>query len=169
MAGWKSSRSWPTRHPTICAPGEHIGECGGRLEVGGTSEGGGVGGVLGCLQAASAILVGGGEDERGEVLLGDHLELGVFAADVSVVVEVASRVGSSTGRGVRSLRARTRLRPSVGLDRRDTGRDLWVGREDLTELAPEGSLALDVGEAVRRSVVLGLVQEGARSAERHGR
>ena len=59
------------------------------------------------------------------------------------------------------------MRPSVRLDRRDTRGDFGIGREDLTELAPKGSLALDVGEAVRRGVVLGLIQEGAGSAERH--
>lgn len=116
---------------------------------------------------SSAILVGRGEKKGGKVLLGDHLKLGVFASEVTGVVEVASGIGGSAWWRSGALRTRARLRPSVGFDRGDTGRDLWVGREDLTELAPERSLALDVGEAVRRGVVLGLVEEGARSAKRH--
>ena len=83
------------------------------------------------------------------------------------MVEVASRVGSCAWRSSRAFRARTGLRPSVRLDRGDTGRDFRVGREDLSELAPERGLALDVGEAVRRGIVLGLIEEGTRGSKRH--
>ena len=102
---------------------------------------------LDCLPAG-AILVGRREKKGGEVLLSNHFELGVLSSEVTVVVQIASRVGSSAWGCRGSFRTRTRLRPSVRLDRWDTGRDLWVGREDLSKFAPEGGLALDVGEAV---------------------
>lgn len=76
---------------------------------------------------SGAILVGRRKEEGGQVLLSDHLDLRVLSSEVSAVVKVASDVGCSTWRSSGALRARSRLRPSVGLDDGDTGRDLGIG------------------------------------------
>ena len=114
-----------------------------------------------------SVLVGRGKQQRGEILLGDHLELRILSPKVSVVVEVASSVRGLAGWRSRVLGTACRLGPSVLLDGGDTRRDVGVGREDGPELAPEGRLALDVGVSVGRSVVLCLVQEGSTSSECH--
>lgn len=61
---------------------------------------------------SASVLIGRGQEKGGEILLGDHFELGVLASEVSSVVEIVSRVGSSAGCDAWKFGARSRIRPS---------------------------------------------------------